>query len=145
MKLQICLYKEEIQRSQVQAVESYRLWPEGPGFESRSSRIAQARVRLATDTLPHTPHRAGALCTGYALLTHPQLTFHLKPAPENAKWWWQITGWLLTATWPKNSKITSIGSQQLGYWLPIVTVSYPIFPEHKWELEYLHSTIIGRD
>ena len=36
----------------VQAVESYRLWPEGPGFESRSPRIAQARVRLATDTLP---------------------------------------------------------------------------------------------
>ena len=51
----------------VQAVESYRLWPEGPGFESRSSRIAQARVRLATDILPQTPHRAGALCTGYAL------------------------------------------------------------------------------
>ena len=36
----------------VQAVESYRLWPEGHGFESRSPRIAQARVRLATDTLP---------------------------------------------------------------------------------------------
>ena len=51
----------------VQAVESYRLWPEGPGFESRSPRIAQARVRLATNTLPQTPHRAGALCTGYAL------------------------------------------------------------------------------
>ena len=51
----------------VQAVESCRLWPEGPGFESRSPRIAQARVRLATDTLPQTPHRAGALCTGYAL------------------------------------------------------------------------------
>ena len=51
----------------MQAVESYRLWPEGPGFESRSPRIAQARVRLATDTLPQTPHRAGALCTGYAL------------------------------------------------------------------------------
>jgi len=50
----------------VQAVESYRLWPEGPGFESRSPRIAQARVRLATDTLPQTPHRAGALCTEYA-------------------------------------------------------------------------------
>ena len=42
--------------------------PEGPGFELRSPRIAQARVRLATDTLPQTPHRAGALCTGYALL-----------------------------------------------------------------------------
>ena len=54
----------------VQAVESYRLWPEGPGFESRSPRIAQARVRLATDTLPQTPHRAGALCTGYALSFH---------------------------------------------------------------------------
>ena len=51
----------------VQAVESYRLWPEGPGFESRSPRIAQARVRLATDTLPQTPHWAGALCTRYAL------------------------------------------------------------------------------
>ena len=51
----------------VQAVESYRLWPEGPRFESWSPRIAQARVRLATDTLPQTPHRAGALCTGYAL------------------------------------------------------------------------------
>ena len=35
----------------VQAVESYRMWLEGPGFESRSSRIVQARVRLATDTL----------------------------------------------------------------------------------------------
>ena len=53
----------------MQAVESYRLWPEGPGFESRSPRITQARVRLATDTLPQTPHRAGALCTGYALFT----------------------------------------------------------------------------
>ena len=51
----------------VQAIESYRMWPEGPGFESRSPRIAQARVRLATNTLPQTPHRAGALCTGYAL------------------------------------------------------------------------------
>jgi len=29
--------------------------------------LAQARVRLATNTLPQTPHRAGALCTGYAL------------------------------------------------------------------------------
>jgi len=48
----------------VQAVESYCLWPEGPGFESRSSRIAQARLRLATDTLPQIPHRAGALYTG---------------------------------------------------------------------------------
>ena len=37
-----------------------------PGFESRSPRIAQARIRLATDTLRQTPHRAGALCTGYA-------------------------------------------------------------------------------
>ena len=44
--------------SLVQAVESYRLWSEGLGFESRSPRIAQARVRLATDTLPQTPHRA---------------------------------------------------------------------------------------
>ena len=51
----------------VQAVESYRLWPEGLGFESRSPRIAHARVRLATNTLPQTPHRAGAFCTGYAL------------------------------------------------------------------------------
>ena len=50
----------------VQAVESYRLWPEGPRFESWSPRIAQARVRLATNTLHQTPHRAGALCTGYA-------------------------------------------------------------------------------
>ena len=39
----------------------------GPGFESRSPRIAQARVRLVTDALPQTPHRAGALYTGYAL------------------------------------------------------------------------------
>jgi len=52
---------------QVQVVESYCLWPEGPGFESRSPRIAQARVRLATNTFYQTPHRAGALCTGYAL------------------------------------------------------------------------------
>ena len=51
----------------VQAVESYRRKPEGPGFKSRSPRIAQARVRLATDTLPQTPHRVGALCIGYAL------------------------------------------------------------------------------
>ena len=51
----------------VQTVESYRLWPEGSGFESRSPRIAQARVNLATDTLPQTLHRAGALCTGYVL------------------------------------------------------------------------------
>ena len=36
-------------------------------FESRSPRIAQARVRLATNTLPQTLHRAGALYTGYAL------------------------------------------------------------------------------
>ena len=52
----------------VQAVESYRLRPEDPGFESWSPRIAQARVRLATNTLPQTPHRAGALCTGYLLV-----------------------------------------------------------------------------
>ena len=52
----------------MQAVESYRLSPEGPGFELRSPRIAQARVRLTTDTLSQTPHRAGALCTGYALV-----------------------------------------------------------------------------
>ena len=38
-----------------------------PGFESRSPRIAQARVRLATNTFPQTPHKAGALCIGYAL------------------------------------------------------------------------------
>ena len=50
----------------VQAVESYHMWPEGPMFESRSPRIAQARIRLATNTLPQTPYRAGALCTGYA-------------------------------------------------------------------------------
>ena len=49
--------------------ESYRLWPEGPGFELRSPRIAQARVRLATNTLPQTPHIAGALCTGYAIFS----------------------------------------------------------------------------
>ena len=42
--------------------------PEGPGFESRSSCIAQARVRLANDILLQTPHRAGAFCTGYVLL-----------------------------------------------------------------------------
>ena len=35
-------------------------------IESRSPRIAQARVKLAYDILPQTPHRAGALCTGYA-------------------------------------------------------------------------------
>ena len=34
---------------------------------SRSSRIAQARVRLATNTLHQTPHKAGVLCTRYAL------------------------------------------------------------------------------
>jgi len=39
-----------------------------PGFESRFPRITQARVRLATNTLPQTPHSAGALCTGYALI-----------------------------------------------------------------------------
>jgi len=50
----------------VQAVESYCLRPEGPEFESRSPRIA-ARVRLAANTLPQTPHSAGALCIGYAL------------------------------------------------------------------------------
>ena len=49
----------------MQAVESYRLWPEGPEFESRSPCIAQARIRLATNTLPQTPHRVGALCTRY--------------------------------------------------------------------------------
>ena len=38
-----------------------------PGFESRFPRITQARVRLATNTLPQIPHRVGALCTGYAL------------------------------------------------------------------------------
>ena len=46
---------------------TYCLWPEGLGFESQSPRIAQTRVRLATDTLPQTPHRAGALCSVYAL------------------------------------------------------------------------------
>ena len=66
----------------MQAVESYRLWPEGPGFESRSPRIAQARVRLATDTLPQTLHRAGALCTGYALLEKEDVSLgsvHISP------------------------------------------------------------------
>jgi len=58
----------------VQAVESYCLWSEGLGFESQSPRIAQARVRLAIDTLPQTLHRAGALCTGYALLMSLSLT-----------------------------------------------------------------------
>ena len=57
----------------MQAVESYRMWPEGPGFESRSPRIAQARVRLATNTLPQTPHRAGALRTRYALFYNFQM------------------------------------------------------------------------
>ena len=28
--------------------------------------VAHVRVRLAPDTLPQTPHRAGALCTRYA-------------------------------------------------------------------------------
>ena len=46
---------------------TYRLWPEGSGFESQSPHIAQVRIRLATDTLSQTPHRAGALCTGYVL------------------------------------------------------------------------------
>jgi hypothetical protein len=45
----------------VQAVEPYRLWPEGPRFEPRSPRVAQARVRLATDTLPQTPHSGSSL------------------------------------------------------------------------------------
>jgi len=54
-----------IKHTYVLIFESYRLWPKGPGFESPSPRIAQARVRLATNTLPHTPHRAGALCIGY--------------------------------------------------------------------------------
>ncbi|XP_066344739.1 protein IQ-DOMAIN 32-like [Miscanthus floridulus] len=31
-------------------------------------------LRLATDTLPQTPHRAGALCTGYALLPTQKIT-----------------------------------------------------------------------
>ena len=39
---------------------TYRLWPEGPGFESQSPRITQARVRLATDTLPQTSRRSGS-------------------------------------------------------------------------------------
>ena len=34
------------------------------------SSLAQARVRLATDTFLQTPHRAGALCTGYALFIY---------------------------------------------------------------------------
>ena len=80
----LCLYQRinNISASQlrtanlVQAVESYRLWPEGPGFESRSPRIAQARVKLATDTLPRTPYRAGALCTGYALYVNMSSLFH---------------------------------------------------------------------
>ena len=60
----------------VKAVESYRLWLEGPGFESRSPRIAQTMVRLATNTLPQTSHRAGALCTGYALFIVPSHSFN---------------------------------------------------------------------
>jgi len=35
--------------------------------ELRSPRIVQVRVRLITDTLSQTLHRAGALCTGNAL------------------------------------------------------------------------------
>ena len=45
---------------------SYKLYQTWVGYESQSPRIVQARVRLATDTLPQTPYRAGALCTGYA-------------------------------------------------------------------------------
>ena len=69
----------------MQAVESYHLLPEGPGFESRSPRIAQARVRLAINTLPQTPHRAGALCTEYALILGH--TFH-SADPSEAKYYW---------------------------------------------------------
>ena len=63
----------------MQAAESYRLWPEGPGFESRSPSIARARVRLAINTLPQTPHRAGALCTGYTLLGILQNEIQIRP------------------------------------------------------------------
>jgi hypothetical protein len=66
----------------VQAVESYRLWPEGPGFESRSPHIAQVRVRLATNTLSQTPHRAGALCTGYARPQLDERSWGLKPSTD---------------------------------------------------------------
>jgi len=54
----------------VQAVESYRLWPEGSGFESWSSRIAQARVRFATNTLsrPRTEWELSALGTPFFYL-----------------------------------------------------------------------------
>jgi hypothetical protein len=44
----------------VQAVESYRLCLEGPGFKSRSPRIAQARVRLATDHPFPNPAQSGS-------------------------------------------------------------------------------------
>ena len=54
----------------VQAVESYCLWPEGPGFESRSSRIAQASVSvmdwLRIDGLAERP-RIAALSSGTIL------------------------------------------------------------------------------
>jgi hypothetical protein len=51
------LTKLEIRRDFRKVLE-----PDGPGFESRSPRIVQARVRLATNTLLQIPHRAGALC-----------------------------------------------------------------------------------
>ena len=50
----------------------------------RSPCIVHARVRLATDTLSQTPHRAGALCTGYtpsiSLITEPCKTAHIAAA-----------------------------------------------------------------
>ena len=51
---------------------SYRLvsWAE-PGRRSLSPRdpgFMNPTVRLATNTFSQTPHRAGALCIGYALL-----------------------------------------------------------------------------
>ena len=62
----------------VQAVESYHLWSEGLGFESRSPRIVQTKVRFATDTIPQTPHRVGALW-----LSSPFFFMH-DPWPLNA-------------------------------------------------------------
>jgi hypothetical protein len=75
---------------------SGRILPLVTRFESWSPRIAHARVRLATDTLPHIPHRAGALCTGYALFL-----FNLGDRTVQRN----IQKWNLCNTyWPKASR-----------------------------------------
>jgi hypothetical protein len=54
---------------------------------------------------------------------------------------WLIIDCELTEQTPKIPQC-GVSSLAIG---DLLLVSYTIFPDHKWELEYLHSSTVGRD